>query len=461
MMHSAHAGHAHNNSSLQHRISSSAVSPSSAASSASSAPSTSASSLVFLEFWDVSGHRKYLSSRSLFYREVHAILLVFDLMNRKSYENIRNWIREVVKVDRERGIEEERAGGEGHERIGGGGGVNGSPHQSPALRPSTSPPSPALLGSSPSSSPLASALGSLPVLLIGTKADLYRPRSKEQGSYESVKDFGLDCIQISAFDPPSLADAPLAQLDKFFEKVCTRKMARDTASAAAASASVAGRRYSTSNSAAAAALPFHPGSAAASYGIIGAGGGAVQPVDPAAHAMSNRRMAGFGSTQMGAGGGLGGQGRASFSVGGSTTNVPSPSPFTGFSIAESNHGASPFQSRGSGGGGGSYSRSSDSFVPPPIRTLADFTADDSGSPSASSPTVLSPSTSSSSPPARSLHSYSYGAAPAQQQSHASYPVQHTAASGSRSLRDARAPPSSLPANTALAALAQQRRGAAW
>lgn len=471
-MHSAYAGHSLNNSSLQHRISSAAVSPSSAAaSSASSAASSagagataSASSLLFLEFWDVSGHRKYLSSRPLFYRDINAILLVFDLMNRKSYENIRKWIREIVKVDATRGIEEERSGEAHNSGGGGGGGINSSPHQSPALRPSASPPSPALLGSGSSPSPLVSALGSLPVLLIGTKADLYRPRAAEQGSYESVKDFGLDCVHLSAFDEGAESHSSLAQLDKFFERVCARKMARATDSAAASAAAVAAaggasRRYSSTSLAA----PFHPGSAAASHG-----GGAVQPVDPAsAHSMSNRRLAGFGSAQ----GSSGGQGRASFSVGGSGVPANAPSSFAGFSIAESNisgggssYGASnsPFQHpRGSGGvgvnsGSSAYSRSSDSsFVPPPIRTLADFTADDSGgSPgSASSPTVLSPS--SSSPPPRSLQGYGQTGAAA----YPSYAL--NAANGSRSMRDARAPPSSLPANTALAALSQQRRGSGW
>ena len=100
------AAHLHSGSSLQHRSSGSVTSliggsgGSLSLSSAGSASSSAAAPLFFIELWDVSGHRKYAPSRSVFFNSVNALILVFDLMNRKSYENIRKWIKEVVRIDK-------------------------------------------------------------------------------------------------------------------------------------------------------------------------------------------------------------------------------------------------------------------------------------------------------------------------------------------------------------------------
>jgi Rab-like protein 3 len=89
----------------------------------------------FIEFWDVGGHRKYKLSRDMFYSQINGLLLltrrkraqlarlanllhvlvrlllrtvgiffVYDLVNSKSYSNLRKWIREIVKADRTRGL---------------------------------------------------------------------------------------------------------------------------------------------------------------------------------------------------------------------------------------------------------------------------------------------------------------------------------------------------------------------
>lgn len=99
--------HLHSGSSLQHRSSGAASSSliggsggSLSLSSAGSVSSSAAAPLFFIELWDVSGHRKYAPSRSVFFNSVNALILVFDLMNRKSYENIRKWIKEVVRIDK-------------------------------------------------------------------------------------------------------------------------------------------------------------------------------------------------------------------------------------------------------------------------------------------------------------------------------------------------------------------------
>lgn len=98
------SAHLHSGSSLQHRssgaISSSSLVGGGLSLSAPAAGASSAAPLVFIELWDVSGHRKYAPSRSVFFNSVNALILVFDLMNRKSYENIRKWIKEVVRIDK-------------------------------------------------------------------------------------------------------------------------------------------------------------------------------------------------------------------------------------------------------------------------------------------------------------------------------------------------------------------------
>jgi len=54
----------------------------------------------FLEFWDVGGSRKYKLTRIIFYSQINGIILVFDLNNRKSYQNLRKWIKEIIHVAR-------------------------------------------------------------------------------------------------------------------------------------------------------------------------------------------------------------------------------------------------------------------------------------------------------------------------------------------------------------------------
>merc|ERR1719424_1944800 len=60
----------------------------------------------FVEFWDIGGHPKYKVSRDVFYSQINGLIIMFDLVNSKSYHNMRKWIREIVEVDKIKGIEE-------------------------------------------------------------------------------------------------------------------------------------------------------------------------------------------------------------------------------------------------------------------------------------------------------------------------------------------------------------------
>ncbi|KAK7108236.1 rab-like protein 3 isoform X2 [Littorina saxatilis] len=53
----------------------------------------------FLELWDIGGSSSHRNSRSIFYHQVHGIILVHDLTNRKSHQNLRKWLAEVLNKD--------------------------------------------------------------------------------------------------------------------------------------------------------------------------------------------------------------------------------------------------------------------------------------------------------------------------------------------------------------------------
>lgn len=51
---------------------------------------------VFLEFWDVGGSSGHRNSRSFFYNNIDGLIVVHDLSNRKSFLNLAKWVREVL-----------------------------------------------------------------------------------------------------------------------------------------------------------------------------------------------------------------------------------------------------------------------------------------------------------------------------------------------------------------------------
>lgn len=62
----------------------------------------------WIEFWDVSGSSRYALSRPVFYGQaLNGIILVHDLTNRKSSDNLRRWLKDILqaapKIDDESG----------------------------------------------------------------------------------------------------------------------------------------------------------------------------------------------------------------------------------------------------------------------------------------------------------------------------------------------------------------------
>jgi len=159
----------------------------------------------FVELWDLGGSKKYAESRSLFFNHlaIHGLILVHDLTNRKSYKNLGRWIKEVIgsdsfkwKVDTEEG--------------GGLASLKGK-----------------------HTLELETYDGPLPVLIVGTMADL---AAREQRSYqikaipsqpEVVERHSIEvnCMDASAFGEGTYS---LKRLGAFLDQVCTRYYERPT-----------------------------------------------------------------------------------------------------------------------------------------------------------------------------------------------------------------------------------------
>ena len=50
-----------------------------------------------LNFWDFAGHPEFVDLRNEFYKEAHAVFLVFDITFRKSFDNLDMWVKEAQK----------------------------------------------------------------------------------------------------------------------------------------------------------------------------------------------------------------------------------------------------------------------------------------------------------------------------------------------------------------------------
>jgi small GTP-binding protein len=49
---------------------------------------------VKINFWDVAGEAAYFDIRNEFYQDTNGAFLVFDISDRTSFDNLKNWIKE-------------------------------------------------------------------------------------------------------------------------------------------------------------------------------------------------------------------------------------------------------------------------------------------------------------------------------------------------------------------------------
>ena len=51
--------------------------------------------LIKLQIWDTAGQESFRSITRIFYKGSHAVMAVFDITTRESFENIRDWRKEI------------------------------------------------------------------------------------------------------------------------------------------------------------------------------------------------------------------------------------------------------------------------------------------------------------------------------------------------------------------------------
>jgi GTPase SAR1 family protein len=145
-----------------------------------------------MELWDVGANPKFKKSRRVFYKptassgsstslerdipDIQGLILVHDLANRKSYANLTGWLREVMRE-----ISSTNEIVWDHDLL------------------------------------FDQGNGSLPVIVVGTKADLVDVGSRASELAEE----GVDSIEISTQDPNAFAPGSTAftKLTAFFDKV--------------------------------------------------------------------------------------------------------------------------------------------------------------------------------------------------------------------------------------------------
>ncbi|EFO82556.1 hypothetical protein GCK72_024218 [Caenorhabditis remanei] len=56
---------------------------------------------VKLQIWDTAGQERFRSVTTSYYRDADALLLVYDIANRASFENCRNWLSQIKEFGKE------------------------------------------------------------------------------------------------------------------------------------------------------------------------------------------------------------------------------------------------------------------------------------------------------------------------------------------------------------------------
>ena len=50
---------------------------------------------IKLQIWDTAGQERFRTITTAYYRGAMGIMLVYDITNEKSFDNIKNWIRNI------------------------------------------------------------------------------------------------------------------------------------------------------------------------------------------------------------------------------------------------------------------------------------------------------------------------------------------------------------------------------
>ncbi|XP_041061190.1 ras-related protein Rab-8A isoform X5 [Carcharodon carcharias] len=59
---------------------------------------------IKLQIWDTAGQERFRTITTAYYRGAMGIMLVYDITNEKSFDNIKNWIRNIEELASDYGI---------------------------------------------------------------------------------------------------------------------------------------------------------------------------------------------------------------------------------------------------------------------------------------------------------------------------------------------------------------------
>lgn len=178
---------------------------------------TSSQKTFFIELFDIGGSLSHKNSRGVFYQQVNGIILCHDSTNRKSHENLKNWLFEIV--NKESGKDTVKAASfddldseqflgscqvsysDFHPRISQ---IQGNKFQFRNLQ--------------------------IPVLVVGTKIDLLDEKHKKTYKNQQFsKEIGAEEIFVDCRNPRSFhaGSTDAVKLSRFFDKIIEKKYYRD------------------------------------------------------------------------------------------------------------------------------------------------------------------------------------------------------------------------------------------
>ena len=53
--------------------------------------------IIKLQIWDTAGQEKFRTITSSYYRGAHGVIVVYDVTNRDSFNNVKNWMGEIAR----------------------------------------------------------------------------------------------------------------------------------------------------------------------------------------------------------------------------------------------------------------------------------------------------------------------------------------------------------------------------
>ena len=56
---------------------------------------------IKMQIWDTAGHEKFRTITTSYYKSAHAIIILYDITQKSSFDHIRNWITEIDKFGKQ------------------------------------------------------------------------------------------------------------------------------------------------------------------------------------------------------------------------------------------------------------------------------------------------------------------------------------------------------------------------